>query len=153
MAIEVGRPRFGLMRGPFRELARLQQEMEEMFDRLWPGWPWGELGAAWVPPVDMVDRKDEILLRADLPGLSEKDIEVTVQDNILTICGERREEREKKEDYYCCERSLGAFSRSLMLPTGVETDKVKATFKNGVLEIRLPKAKEAKARKIEIRAE
>lgn len=154
MAIEVWRPRFGLMRSPFRELARLQREMEEMFDRLWPGWPWGEREGTWVPAVDMVDRKDEIVLRADLPGLSEKDIEVTVQDNTLTIRGERKEEREeKKEDYYYCERSLGAFSRSLTLPAGVDTEKVKATFKNGVLEIHLPKAKEAKGRKIEIKTE
>jgi hypothetical protein len=101
----------------------------------------------------MVDRDDEIVLRADLPGLDEKDIEVRVHDHTLTIQGERKEEKEeKKEDYYFSERSYGAFTRTLPLPAGVEADKVKATFKKGVLEVHLPKAKEAKGKKIEVKA-
>jgi HSP20 family protein len=133
-------------------MARLEREMEDLFGRL-PAWPWGEQERGWAPAVDMIDRKDEIVLRADLPGLEEKDIEVTVQDNVLTIRGERKEEtEEKKEDYYYSERSYGAFARALTLPAGVEADKVKATFKQGVLEVHLPKAKEAKGKKIEIKA-
>ncbi len=94
-----------------------------------------------------------IVLRADLPGLDEKDIEVRVQDNTLTIQGERKEEKEeKKEDYYCSERAYGAFMRSLTLPASVDASKIKATFKKGVLEVHLPKAKEAKGTKIEIKA-
>jgi HSP20 family protein len=101
----------------------------------------------------MVDHDDEIVLRADLPGLEEKDIEVRVHDHTLTIQGERKEEKEeKKEDYYYSERSYGAFARTLSLPAGVEADRVKATFKKGVLEVHLPKAKEAKGKKIEIKA-
>lgn len=150
MALELWRPRL-MGRSPFRELARLTHDMEEAFG--WPAWPWGEREAGWSPAVDMVDRKDEIVLRADLPGLAEKDIEVTVQDGSLTIRGERKEEKEeKKEDYYCCERRYGLFARTLPLPAGVEADKVKATFKNGVLEVSMPKAKEAKGKKIEIKA-
>lgn len=100
-----------------------------------------------MPAVDMVDEKDEIVVKADLPGLDQKDIEVTVQDGTLTIRGERKEEKEeKKEDYYYAERTYGAFMRSLPLPKGVDADKVKATFKKGVLEVHLPKAKEARAR-------
>jgi HSP20 family protein len=146
MALELWRPR--LMRSPFRELER---EMEEMLARF-PGW--GEREAVWAPAVDMVDHKDELVLRADLPGLDEKDIDVTVQDGTLTIRGERKEEKEeKKEDYYYAERRYGAFARSLTLPAGVEPDKVKAVFKKGVLEVHLPKAKEAKGKKIEVKSE
>jgi HSP20 family protein len=151
MALELWRPRF-MSRGPFRDLARLEREMEDAFSWL-PAWPWGERERGWAPAVDMVDHKEEIVLRADLPGLEEKNIEVTVQDGSLTIRGERKEEtEEKKEDYYYSERRYGLFARTLPLPAGVEADKVKATFRNGVLEVHLPKAKEAKGRKIEVKA-
>jgi HSP20 family protein len=125
--------------------------MEDAFG--WsPGWPWGK-ERGWVPAIDMVDRKDEIVLRADLPGLEEKEIEVTVQDGSVTIRGERKEEtEEKKEDYCYSERRYGLFSRTLPLPAGVEADKVKATFKKGVLEVHLPKAKEMKGKRIEVKA-
>jgi HSP20 family protein len=151
MALELWRPKL-MARTPFRELARLEREMQEMFGRM-PSWPWGDDERGWAPTVDMVDRKDELVLRADLPGLSEKDVEVTVQDGTLTIRGERKEEKEeKKEDYCYSERRYGAFTRILTLPTAVDADKVKATFKNGVLEVRLPKAAEAKGTKVEVKA-
>jgi HSP20 family protein len=141
-----------MARSPFRELARFEREMEDMFGRM-PAWPFGERERGWAPAVDMVDRQDEIVLRADLPGLAEKDIEVTVEDGGVTIRGERKEEtEEKKEDYYYSERTYGMFARTLPLPTSVDADKVKATFKGGVLEVHLPKSKEAKGRKIEIKA-
>jgi HSP20 family protein len=151
MALEKWRPRL-IAPSPFRELARLEREMEDMFGRL-PAWPWGDREGAWAPAVDMIDHDEEIILRADLPGLDEKDIEVTVQDGVLAIRGQRKEEKEeKKENYYYSERSYGAFARMLTLPASVEADKVKATFKKGVLEVHLPKAKEAKGKKIEIKA-
>ncbi len=151
MALEKWRPRF-MMRSPLREFARLEREMEDMFGR-GPEWPWGDWDRGWTPAVDMVDHKDQIVLRADLPGLEEKDIEVTVQNGAVTIRGERKEEKEeKKEDYYYNERSYGVFTRTMTLPTGVDADKVKATFKKGVLEVHLPKAKEAKGTKVEIKA-
>jgi HSP20 family protein len=147
MAIDVWRPR--MMRSPFREMAR---DMEEMFGRAFPAWSDKERG--WAPSVDMIDEKDEIVVKADLPGIDEKDIEVTVQDGSLVIRGERKTEKEeKKDDYYYAERSYGAFLRSLPLPAHVEAERVKASFKKGVLEVHLPKAKEAKGRKIEIKAE
>lgn len=149
MALELWRPR--MLRSPFRELSRMERDMEDLFGRV--DWPWrAERG--WVPAVDMVDAKDEIVLRADLPGMDEKSIEVTVQNGTLTISGERKEEKEeKKEDYYYSERTYGVFSRTVMLPSGVEADKVKATFKKGVLEVHLPKATEAKGKKIDIKPE
>lgn len=151
MALELWRPKL-MARSPFRELARLEREMEDMFGRL-PQWPFGDRERGWAPAVDMIDQKDEIVLRADLPGIDEKDIEVTVQDGTLTVRGERKEEKEeKKENYYYSERTYGAFTRTLMLPTGVDPDKVKATFSKGVLEIHLPKAKEAKGKKVEVKA-
>jgi HSP20 family protein len=152
MALERWRPRL-MERSPFRELARLEREMGELFDRL-PEWPWGgERARVWAPAVDMVDHKDEIVLRADLPGLEEKDIDVTVEDSTLTIRGERKEEKEeKRENYYYSERSYGAFARTVALPATVDRDKVKATFKKGVLEVHLPKAKEAVGKKIEVKA-
>jgi len=111
---------------------------------------WGDKERGWDPIVDMVDQKDEIVVKADLPGLEEKDIEVTMQDSTLTIRGERKE---KKENDYFAERSYGAFVRSLPLPAAVDADRVKATFKKGVLEIHLPKAIEAKGKKVEVKAE
>lgn len=151
MPMERWRPRL-IPPSPFRGLARLEREMEEMFGRL-PAWPWSDRERVWAPAVDMIDHDDEIVLRADLPGLDEKDIEVTVQDGALAIRGQRKEEtEEKKEDYYYSERSHGAFARTLTLPTTVAADTVKATFTKGVLEVRLPKAKAAKGKKIEIKA-
>jgi HSP20 family protein len=156
MALEAWRPKRALAGAPWQELERIEERMEDMFRSFSRGFPWAwprERGAGWMPPLDMVERKDEILLRVDLPGLQEKDIEVNVQDGMLTLRGERKEEREEKEeDYYYCERSLGKFSRSLPLPAGVDAEHVKATFKNGVLEVHLPRTKEAKAKKIEIKA-
>jgi HSP20 family protein len=107
----------------------------------------------WSPAVDMIDRKDEIVLRADLPGLDQKDIQVNVDNGTLTIRGNRQGEREaKEEDYYCCERWAGSFSRTMTLPPGIDPDKINATFKNGVLEVHVPKSPQAAAKTIEIRA-
>jgi HSP20 family protein len=156
MAIELWRPGRALRRVPFRDLSRVEREMEEMFGRFSRGWPslQGEGEAlGWAPAVDVVDRNGEVVLRADLPGLTEKDIQLTLQDGSLTIQGERKEEKEEKdENYYCCERSYGSFSRSLAVPAGVNADKINATFKNGVLEVHLPKTKESTGKKIEVKA-
>ena len=156
MAIERWRPGRALRRGPFRELSRMEREMASLFDRWSRGWPWllGESETlGWAPAVDVVDRKDEVVLRADLPGLTDKDVELTVQEGFLTIRGERKEEKEEKEvNYYCCERSYGSFSRSLALPAGVNSEQISASFKNGVLEVHLPKTKETAGKKIEVKA-
>lgn len=156
MPIERWRPGPTLRRRPFRDFGRWEQGMEDTLDRWFHGWPWPFREAeslGWAPPVDVVDRKEEVVLRADLPGMTEKDIELTFQNGSLTIRGERKEEKEtKEENYYCSERWSGAFSRTLALPAGVEAEKIKATFKEGVLEVHVPKTKQAEGTKIEIKA-
>jgi HSP20 family protein len=156
MTLDVMRPKRALTRSPWSELARIEGEMENLFTPFARWWPFrgpAEREQAWMPALDMVDRKDELMLRADLPGLTEKDIEVSVTDGMLAIRGERKEEREEKEgEYYYAERTFGSFVRTVSLPAGVDADQVKATFKNGVLEVHLPKTKEAKGKKIEITA-
>jgi len=131
--------------------------MEDLFGRVFRDWPFPRLFSeqrGYAPAVDMLDRKDEVVLRADLPGLEQKDIEVTVEEGVLTIRGERRGEQEARdEDYYCCERWAGSFERGFTLPPGVDAERIKASFKNGVLEIRLPKAEKARGKKVEIKAE
>ncbi|MCZ2845912.1 MAG: Hsp20/alpha crystallin family protein [Candidatus Bathyarchaeota archaeon] len=111
-------------------------------------------GGEWSPLVDVIDKKDKIIAKAELPGVDKKDIKITLSDNTLTIRGERKEEREtKKEDYYCCERVQGSYSRTIALPVEVDNTKIKASFKNGVLEVTLPKAEEVKPKEIEIKPE
>jgi HSP20 family protein len=154
MALELWRPKRALARrSPARDLIR---EMEDVFDRFFRDWsfPWsaGE-SRGWAPPVDMIDRNNEVVVRVDVPGLTEKDVHVTVDNGVLTISGQRQGERESTdEDYYYAERWAGSFSRSLMLPSGVDADGIKATLKHGTLEVHLPKTKEAAGKVIEVKA-
>ncbi len=105
-----------------------------------------------VPAMDVYEEKDEWIVKAEIPGLSKDDIDITLDGNTLTIKGEKKKEEEiKEENYYRCERTFGAFSRSIELPAEVKTDKVNASFKNGVLEIRLPKTEEAKKNVVKVK--
>ena len=107
----------------------------------------------WAPAMDLVEADDHFVLKADLPGLAEADVKIEVQDNVLTVSGERKAEQERKErGWYRLERSFGRFSRSLSLPEGVNADAIAATFDKGVLEVRIPKPEERKPRRIEIGA-
>jgi HSP20 family protein len=95
---------------------------------------------SWIPAMDLVDTEDDLVLRADLPGMSEDDLRIEIKDGVLTIAGERRAEHEKRgEGFHRVERSFGSFSRSLSLPEGVNPKRVAADFKDGVLEVRIPK--------------
>jgi HSP20 family protein len=155
MGIERWNPRHVLARGkrtgPFTSL-------DDMFAQFLrgelPTFSAGEGESRMVAPaMDVIDRKDELVVRADLPGLEQKDVQVEIRDGKLTLRGERSEEHEEKaEDYYHAERWEGSFYRTLDLPPGVDTDRAEAKFKNGVLEIHLPKSKETKGKKIEIKA-
>jgi HSP20 family protein len=108
----------------------------------------------WAPAVEMIDRKDELLVKAELPGIEKKDISVSVSGDVLTIKGERKMEKEvKEEDYYCCESVYGKFFRAISLPMGVDTEKIKAEHKHGILEVHLPKTKEVKEKVKEISVE
>jgi HSP20 family protein len=108
-------------------------------------------GRRWVPPVDLVEADDHYVLKADLPGLSEDDVSIEVQDGTLTISGERKAEHETREQgWYRIERSFGSFNRSLTLPEGVDPDGISAKFDRGVLEVRIPKPAERKPRRVQI---
>jgi HSP20 family protein len=110
-------------------------------------------GRRWVPPVDLVEAEDHFVLKADLPGLTQDDVSIEVQDGTLSISGERKAEHEQRErGWYRIERSFGSFSRSLTLPEGVDPDGIQAEFRDGVLEVRIPKPEERKPRRIEISA-
>jgi HSP20 family protein len=108
-------------------------------------------GRRWVPPVDLVEAEDHFVLKADLPGLSQDDVSIEVQDGTLSISGERKAEHEQRErGWYRIERAFGSFSRSLTLPEGIDPDGIKAEFNNGVLEVHIPKPEERKPRRIQI---
>ena len=141
---------------PVRELNTIQHEMNRLFNTFFdtsgPGnGPSTATLRRWIPAMDLVETDDEFVLRADLPGLSEKDVNIELEDNVLTISGERKaEHEERKEGYYRVERSSGNFSRSLTLPEGVDPASVRANFDRGVLEVRIPKPEERKPRKVAI---
>ena len=138
---------------PLRDLASIQNEMNRLFGTVFdaPSPSNGNTLRRWMPAMDLVETEDHFVLRADLPGLSEGDVNLEVEDNVLTVSGERKAEHEStKEGYHRVERAFGAFSRSLTLPEGVDADAVTASFDRGVLEIRIPKPEQRKPRKITI---
>ncbi len=105
----------------------------------------------WLPAVDVAETPDALTLYAELPGLAREDVDITIENNLLTVRGERRFEKDiKEENFHRVERAYGTFSRSFTLPSNVKSDGVEATFKDGVLSIRIPKVEEAKPRKIAI---
>jgi HSP20 family protein len=136
-----------------REIDTLQGEMNRLFSSFFDT-PTTRNGAAtrrWIPAMDLVESDEHFILTADLPGMTENDVSIEVERNVLTISGERKTEHEAKKDgYYRIERSTGAFSRSLTLPEGVDADAVMAKFANGVLEIRIPKPVQAQPRRVQI---
>jgi HSP20 family protein len=124
------------------------REIDRVFDAFF-----GQTDQArrWVPPMDLVEAEDHFVLKADLPGLRESDVNIEVQDGTLTISGERKAEHEQREKgWYRIERAFGAFNRSLTLPDGVDPDRIAASFSDGVLELRIPKPEERKPRRISI---
>ena len=138
---------------PVRELTSLQSEMNRLFNTFFdtptPGN--GGAGRRWIPAMDLVETDEHFVLKADLPGLAEDDVNIEVEDNVLTVSGERKAEHETtKEGYHRVERAFGQFSRSLTLPEGIDAEAVSASFDRGVLEIRIPKPEARKPRKISI---
>lgn len=140
---------------------RPERDIDQMFEdflgrRLRPFWPerwWPATGMEiTTPSVDLYEEKDDIVVKVELPGMEKDNIEVNLTDNRLTIKGEKKKEEEvKKENYYRSERSYGSFIRAVELPRDVQADKIKAVFKNGVLEVRLPKTEEAKKKETKIK--
>ena len=148
---------------PFTEMARWERDMEDMFEdffgrRLRPimdeRWWAPKMVSVASPAVDLYEEKDEIVAKVELPGMSKEDIQVDITDHHLTIKGEKKKEEEVKEkNYYRSERSYGSFSRSMELPAEVQMDKARASFKNGVLEVHLPKTEEAKKKETKVKVE
>jgi HSP20 family protein len=140
---------------PVRELNTIQNEMNRLFNTFFdaqaPAAGQSTNLRRWIPAMDLVETQDDFVLRADLPGLSEGDVNIELEDNVLTISGERKSAHEEnKEGYYRVERAWGTFSRSLTLPEGVNPEAVKASFDRGVLEVRIPKPEQRKPRKVAI---
>lgn len=148
-----------------RDISALEQ-MDRLFEdffgrRFRPWWPsvrWPEI--KWPtevevhPSADIFENKDEIIVKAELPGMAKEDVNVNITENTITLSGEKKkEEKVEKKDYYRLERSYGSFSRSFSLPADVQTEKAKATFKDGILEIRVPKTEEAKKKQVKVKIE
>ena len=132
-----------LMREPFAT------DFNRLFTSLFE--PTNGAGQRWMPAMDLVEAEDHFVLKADLPGLTEDDVAIEVQDNVLSISGERKGEYERKErGFYRLERSFGKFSRTLTLPEGIDADRIAAKFEHGVLEVSIPKPEERKPRRISI---
>jgi len=140
---------------PWTGFGNVKQEMDRLFDRLastkWDDFP--ALGE-WSPSMDISETKESLVVKMEVPGMDQKDIRISLQENLLTITGEKRQEKEEKEErYHRVERSYGAFTRGVRLPVGVDGSKVMATFKNGLLTVTLPKTPAAKGTTIPIKAE
>ena len=137
---------------PFRDITSFRDDINRLFAR-----SFGEEGVTgtrtWAPAVDVFETKDAVVLKAELPGLTADDVDVEIDDNVLTVSGERTFKDTVEEGrFYRLERSYGRFSRSLTLPQGIKADAVSATFTDGVLEVTVPKAEEVKPRKVTIGA-
>ena len=147
---EPRRRRTFFRRGP---LESIREEMQDLISRTF-----GEEGDLWsadriTPSLDLAEAENALEVRMDIPGMEAKDIDIQVNANVLTVSGERKEEREEKgRTYHRIERRVGAFSRSVTLPCPVKEDAVDAQYKNGILTIKLPKTEEAKARKITVKS-
>jgi HSP20 family protein len=140
---------------PWTGMAGMKQEMDRLFDRFFES-KWDEFPALgeWAPSMDISETKDSLVAKVEVPGMEEKDIQVSLQENLLTIKGEKKHEKEEKDEHYHrVERSYGVFTRSLRLPVAVDGSKVTATFKNGLLTVTLPKTPAAKGTTIPIKAE
>jgi HSP20 family protein len=139
---------------PWRELDVLRREMDSLLDRFSGERPIEWLKGEWVPSLDVCETKDKVVVKAEAPGIDPKDIGISLSNGVLTLKGEKKKEREEKdESYHLIERGYGSFSRSVRLPAEVQEDKVTASYKDGVLTITLPKTEQAKERAIKIEVE
>ena len=139
-------------------MAITRWDLQSRINRLFgdPFARWGDdLGSSdmWAPPVEIFEKEDNLVMRAELPGMTEKDIEVQVENGVLTLRGEKKREQEfNQEQLHRAERYYGSFVRTFALPTTVDVDKIRASYKNGVLEVVLPRSETARAKRIEIKA-
>jgi HSP20 family protein len=140
---------------PFEDFGTLRREMDRVLERFF-GEPSGAERPVgmWTPRTNVTEAKDSLTITAELPGLEAKDVDVAISGDMLTIKGEKKQEKEEKDEHHhVVERTYGAFSRMVRLPAPVAADKIKATFKNGVLTVNLPKTEEAKQKAIPVSVE
>lgn len=138
---------------PTRDVFRFRNEMDSLFDDFMEQFPARrDLGdRMWSPEVDVHETDNEVVIKAEIPGMDQKDVNITVKDNVLTLKGEKKKEEEVKEaNYHRLERSYGTFARTFTLPSMVLADKASAKYKNGVLSITLPKTEEVKPKEIAV---
>jgi len=144
---------------PFKDLVSIQDEMNKLFDDFFGRFPMRMEGIEriWAPNVNISETKDNIIVTAEIPGMTKEDIKVALYENTLTLSGEKKQEKEEKEanlkmhsHYHRIERSYGSFTRSFDLPTKVQFDKIEANYKDGILKITLPKSEEVKPKEIPI---
>jgi HSP20 family protein len=156
MTMERWRPTRGLIPwSPFREIEEMERRFDEVFGHsllpsIWRRLPMEQM--AWAPAIDVFEKGDKLVVKAEVPGMKEDDIHVSVEGDMLTIRGEKKTESEvKEEDYYRSERSYGSFFRSVALPSTVDASKIEADYENGVLEVTLPKKPEVKPKKVAVK--
>ncbi len=138
---------------PMREFEKFRREVDRLWDSFLERRPTrAEEGEEWLPALELAETENDYVVRAEIPGMDPKDIDISLFDGMLTIRGEKKQEREEKEaDYHLVERSYGAFTRSIQIPKPVQREKIAASHKNGVLKIALPKSEEAKKKEIKIK--
>lgn len=133
---------------PFREMTQAQSQFSKLVDQVWGG-----RQESWLPAIDVFDTKVAVVLKAELAGMNPDDIQIEVEDNVLTVKGERRFEEEVDEErYYRVERRFGSFQRSLALPQGVKVADISASYEDGILTISVPKVEEERPKRIEVKA-
>lgn len=140
---------------PFTELSSLRREMDRLWENFFGERPLTRIWEReWAPSLDMSETKDNFVVKAEVPGIDAKDIDISLTGDVLSIKGEKKQEKEEKEEgYHLIERNYGSFSRSVRLPAEVESGKIKASYKNGILSITLPKSEKVKAREVKIKVE
>ncbi len=138
---------------PFKDIVNMQREVGRLFDGLFADFDEnGNSVTSWLPRADVIENGDAYIIKTELPGVDKNDVKITVRDNVLTLKGEKKQEKEEKgHNFHRVERSYGTFERSFSLPTGVKNDKIDAAYKDGVLTITLPKVEEAKPKEIEVK--
>jgi HSP20 family protein len=144
-------------REPFQEIERMRRDMDRLWDSFFEDRPAvrrGDWMGEWLPSLDLSETKNEFVVKAEVPGMTPKDIDISLAQGVLTIRGEKKQEKEEKEEnYHFVERSYGSFSRSVRLPGEVQSDKIKAAYKEGILRVTLPKTEETKKKEIKIKVE
>lgn len=140
---------------PFRELDRIRREVDRLWDSFFEKRPARvEEVSEWFPSLDVSETDSEYIVKVEVPGIDPKDINISLMNNLLTIKGEKKQEKEEKEEnYHLLERSYGSFTRSIRIPSQIQNDHINASYKNGVLKIILPKTEEAKKKEIKIKVE